>query len=236
MSTIAVIIPAKNEELVLPNLLTALQAQTLRPDEIVVSDGGSSDATRAIAESFGIKVVEGGNAAIGRNAGAAVTKSQYLMFLDADAILASNTFVALAVAEFERNNLDLATADVKVSGATVIDELSFAFYNWYVRIWAARRPHPIGTFILSTRDAFDAVGGFNPEITYAEDQDFGLRVKKVGKKFAVLNDVNIGITTRRQDRIGRARFLILNILAELHILIFGAIKERIFLEQYNRKK
>lgn len=236
MSTIAVIIPAKNEELVLPNLLTALQVQTLRPDEIVVSDGGSTDATRAIAEKFGVKVVQGGSAAIGRNAGAVVTKSEYLMFLDADAILENENFVGLAIAEFKNNNLDLATADVMVSGGTMIDKMSFAFYNWYVRIWASRRPHPIGTFILTTRQAFDAVGGFNPEITYAEDQDFGLRVKQIGKKFAVLNDVNIGINTRRQDRIGRVRFIILNILAELHILVFGAIKERIFLEQYNRKK
>ncbi|MCR2802724.1 glycosyltransferase [Paenibacillus soyae] len=54
---LSVIIPARNEEANLPNLLASLQAQTLQPFEIIVIDDHSEDRTRAIAESFGVTVI-----------------------------------------------------------------------------------------------------------------------------------------------------------------------------------
>lgn len=56
---LSVIIPARNEERNLPYLLESLKAQRCQPYEIIVVDDGSVDRTRAIAESFGVKVVEG---------------------------------------------------------------------------------------------------------------------------------------------------------------------------------
>lgn len=49
---ISVIVPAYNEEKVLPGTLQALLAQPGEFETILV-DGGSTDRTRAIAESFG---------------------------------------------------------------------------------------------------------------------------------------------------------------------------------------
>ncbi|MGU3472016.1 glycosyltransferase [Paenibacillus sp. D51F] len=54
---LSVIIPARNEETNLPHLLQSLRHQSCRPFEIIVVDDGSEDGTRAIAESFGAKVV-----------------------------------------------------------------------------------------------------------------------------------------------------------------------------------
>lgn len=47
--TVSVLIPARNEEKTLPHLLTALKQQTFVPDEIIVIDDQSIDATAAIA-------------------------------------------------------------------------------------------------------------------------------------------------------------------------------------------
>ena len=54
---ISVIIPALNAEKELPGLLKALSEQTLRADEIIVTDSESEDRTRQVAEAEGARVI-----------------------------------------------------------------------------------------------------------------------------------------------------------------------------------
>ena len=51
--TLSIVIPAYNEEAVLGACLHAISKQTVQPDEVIVVDNNSSDATAAIAKSFG---------------------------------------------------------------------------------------------------------------------------------------------------------------------------------------
>ncbi|MGB8455238.1 MAG: glycosyltransferase family 2 protein [Anaerocolumna sp.] len=55
---VSIIIPARNEENNLPFLLGSLNAQTLKPHEIIVVDDMSTDNTYEIAASFGVKVIQ----------------------------------------------------------------------------------------------------------------------------------------------------------------------------------
>jgi glycosyltransferase involved in cell wall biosynthesis len=66
----SIIIPTLNEEVLLPNLLRDLQAQTFRDFEVIVADAGSKDGTVDLAQSLGARVVPGGMPAVGRNRGA----------------------------------------------------------------------------------------------------------------------------------------------------------------------
>ena len=54
----SVIIPARNEETALPNLLASLREQRYISDEIIVVDDHSEDRTKEIAKREGAKVVE----------------------------------------------------------------------------------------------------------------------------------------------------------------------------------
>src|SRR4029077_14192384 len=49
---ISVVVPVRNEEKSIRALLDGLLSQTLPPNEIVITDGGSVDQTRAIIEEF----------------------------------------------------------------------------------------------------------------------------------------------------------------------------------------
>ena len=87
---ISVVIPARDEALHLPRLLRALQAM---PEiaEIIVSDGGSSDRTIALAREMGALVVEGARGrGAQQNAGARVStrlsSGDVVWFLHADAL------------------------------------------------------------------------------------------------------------------------------------------------------
>lgn len=57
MPTISVVIPALNDAQMLEQCLTALQQQTRQPNEIVVVDNGSEDATASVARAFGCRVI-----------------------------------------------------------------------------------------------------------------------------------------------------------------------------------
>ncbi len=237
MPSVAVVIPAKNEAKYLPVLLASLLAQSREPDEIIVADAGSTDRTREIARSFrGVEVVPGGIAAVGRNAGVKASTSEIILFLDADAMIEGRDWLAKAVDEFVARKLDLATCDVVVQDGNAADKLSFKFYNRYVRLWGARHPHPIGTMMLTWRRVHNLIGGFDPRVTFAEDHDYGLRVRDAGLKFGVLNSVKVGITVRRQVKIGRWRFLLVNGLAEPYIMLFGSIKRKSYGQAYDKVK
>ncbi|MGB9861171.1 MAG: glycosyltransferase family 2 protein, partial [Candidatus Bipolaricaulaceae bacterium] len=59
MPKLSIIIPTLNEEECLFGLLQSIAAQDWKDFEVIISDAGSTDATRKIAESFGAKVVTG---------------------------------------------------------------------------------------------------------------------------------------------------------------------------------
>jgi glycosyltransferase involved in cell wall biosynthesis len=84
--TVSIIIPVLNEELCIEATLRHVQRQ-LAPaaSEVVVVDGGSSDATVALARRCGARVVQAGRGrARQMNAGAAAASGDILVFLHAD--------------------------------------------------------------------------------------------------------------------------------------------------------
>jgi GT2 family glycosyltransferase len=85
---VAVVVPARDAAATLPATLAALAAQTVTC-EVVVVDNGSRDATAAVAEAAGVRVVrrargEGPGAA--RNDGVAATRAPVIAFTDADCV------------------------------------------------------------------------------------------------------------------------------------------------------
>lgn len=87
----SVIIPARDEARRLPALLDALNAQTLKPFEIVVVDDHSTDGTAALATAAGARVIPSAPLPEGWRGktwachqGARAAKGRWLLFLDAD--------------------------------------------------------------------------------------------------------------------------------------------------------
>jgi cellulose synthase/poly-beta-1,6-N-acetylglucosamine synthase-like glycosyltransferase len=86
---ISVLIPAHNDADVLRECLDAVRAQTLPVDEIVVVADSCTDATVAVAESYGAVVVEteqGGKAA-SQDVGLAYVTGDILICIDADTVI-----------------------------------------------------------------------------------------------------------------------------------------------------
>lgn len=225
MSSLSVVIPTYNEEPVLPALLDAISKQTLKPREVIVPDANSTDRTREIARNFGAVVVDGGLPAVGRNRGAERAGGDFIVFLDADAVLPDEGFFERALHEMVSRNLVIACPDIT---STYGRRARFFFwmYSRFARLTVRRNPHAIGTCIFVRREIHERLGGFDETILYAEDNDYGRRAAHLGR-FGYLDEV-VKTPPRRFERDGYLRSAIINMLAELHIRWFGPIRRDIF--------
>jgi glycosyltransferase involved in cell wall biosynthesis len=85
--TVSVVIPCFNQAQYLPAAVASVRAQGYAPSvECLVVDDGSTDDTAAVASRLGVALVRQGNAGVSaaRNAGLAATRSDLVVFLDAD--------------------------------------------------------------------------------------------------------------------------------------------------------
>src|SRR3982751_762313 len=94
---VSVIVPVRDEEQSIRELLDSLLLQTRPPDEIVITDGGSVDATPQIIEEYirkgaPVRLIRAGAAlpGRGRNLGPAQASHEWLGFTDAGIRLANN--------------------------------------------------------------------------------------------------------------------------------------------------
>lgn len=222
----SVIIPTLNEQLLLPNLLQDLQAQTWRDFEIIVADAGSHDDTVEIARRFGATVVPGGMPAVGRNRGAQNARGEFLVFLDADTRVAPD-FLHNVYTEMEERYLDLATCEmVPISGNT-LDSLLHDFANLAVKLSQFADPHAPGFCIIISRRLFRRVGGFDENLKLAEDHDLVKRASRF-RSLRVLTSTQVQVSVRRLDKEGRARLISKYLAVELYRVLFGEIKTDIF--------
>ena len=92
MLTISVVIPARNAAETLGRTLSALRANTIQPQEILVVDGLSSDGTGEIARDCGCRLLDNPlrHTAAARQLGLAVARSRIVAMTDADCVPASD--------------------------------------------------------------------------------------------------------------------------------------------------
>src|SRR3954462_3776247 len=129
------VIPAHNEEALLPRLLATVDVARERYSfgadaiEVIVADNASTDRTAEIATARGCRVASVAKRAIAasRNGGAAQATSPILAFIDADSQVHPETF----------NGIERALADTRiVGGATgvTLERWSVALVATYLAI------------------------------------------------------------------------------------------------------
>src|SRR3954466_3343360 len=90
MGTISVVIPTWNRADLLRSVLSNLEEQTKRPDEIVVIDNGSRDSSIEIAQAYGARVIsyrENRGFAVAVNDGITQSTGDWILILNNDVVL-----------------------------------------------------------------------------------------------------------------------------------------------------
>lgn len=205
-SEVTIIIPAKNEAKMLPKLLQSLCMQDyerMSETRVIVADAGSTDGTVEVALSFRdqllMEVIPGGLPSVGRNAGARLVTTKFLLFLDADVELAEPTLLRRALWRMRRKNLHLATTNIACRDGGFFDDALYAGNNFMQRIGSFTKPFATGMFMLFERDAFWALGGFNERALFAEDYLLSKCVARL--RFRIVRG-RVLTTNRRFQKLG----------------------------------
>jgi glycosyltransferase involved in cell wall biosynthesis len=181
---ISIVVPAFNEERLLPASLTAINnASTAFVDagwtsELIVCDNNSTDRTAEIAAAAGARVVfePVNQISRARNAGAAAATGEWLLFVDADSYPTHELFVDLVAA--------ISNGHCVAGGSTVRVDLKGIQYDaalgWWNRVsrslkWAA------GSFIFCETAAFREIGGFTEKLYAAEEINLFRRLKRFAR-------------------------------------------------------
>jgi cellulose synthase/poly-beta-1,6-N-acetylglucosamine synthase-like glycosyltransferase len=197
---VSIVIPARNEEQLLPRCLAGVAAAAQAPArlEVVVVDDGSTDATAQVAAAAGARVLPSAARPAGWAGkcwaawqGAQATSAEWLAFLDADVTLAPGAIPA-AVAAAEAASADLLAPLLRAACATraeaVVQPVMLFLMMWHLNVERANDPRdPVaaapGGFLLFRRASYVALGGHEAvRGEVVEDLRLAQRVKQQGQR------------------------------------------------------
>lgn len=213
-----IIIPAYNEEKYIYNTLWMISRQyDVNNLRVIVADGGSTDRTIEMVskasvdfKNLQIELVGGGKVAKGRNVGAGLTHTPYVLFMDADSILIEEDIFQQTLKYID--GYDIITCKQKSTTYSDIRSVwVYKIFNWI----RSKMPQTFctGCYFFISKEKFNELGGFDESLNNSED--FWLSKKVPKSKFKILNRY-IGQDNRRFKKIGYFKFLKIVILNYLY--------------------
>jgi glycosyltransferase involved in cell wall biosynthesis len=203
---VSVIVPARDEEEVVPRCLASLLAQDYGNLEMIVVDDHSTDGTadrvREFAESSGrvrlLSCPDPGPGWVGKNnacyTGARNARGRWLLFVDADTRLAAGA-VSAAVSYAESNGLDALSLMPKIEPTGFVSRFTFPVIGFLIRIFypirgvnsGRGRAFFYGGFTLFRADAYWGLGGHGAvRGEVVEDKALGELARSHGLRIRVL--------------------------------------------------
>jgi glycosyltransferase involved in cell wall biosynthesis len=191
---VSVVLPAFNEEKLLPAALAAVKAASSAFTargwewECVVCDNNSTDGTSVVARAAGATVVFEPVNQIGRarDAGARAATGEWLLFIDADSTPSAELFASIATRIAEGRALGGGSTVELEPGTPRYARFVCGLWNLWSRLagWAA------GSCVWVEAAAFRAAGGFGTEYYAGEEVFLSRRLKSLarrsGRRFVIL--------------------------------------------------
>jgi glycosyltransferase involved in cell wall biosynthesis len=186
---VSILIPAYNSQEWIADTIRSAIGQTWQGREIIIVDDGSTDQTLAIARQFAskeLKVVSQRNqgAAAARNKAFSLCQGDYIQWLDADDLMASDKIsrqiTALESGQERRVLLSSAWGRFfyRVSRAEFTPTRLWADLSpaeWLIRKMGENLQMQPATWLVS-RDLSDAAGSWNTQLHYDDDGEYFCRV------------------------------------------------------------
>lgn len=198
INSISCIIPTHERDDLLTRAIHSVLAQTLPPIEIIVADDTGSAETRALVENIAarteipVRYVDARNefrtAGASRNAGAAHASGTFFACLDDDDAWDPRFLERARAALYDDAGAELAVTWVEqIRGETRWAGESIR--SGHNANSAAIPPAGMsgGNFLI-TRNAWEAIAGFDPQAHGLNDADFFVRYLETGRSYVVVEE------------------------------------------------
>ena len=187
---ISIVVPVRDEAESIGRLLNDLLTQTFKPQEIVITDGGSTDATVSIIEDFirdgaPVRLVREVDSLPGRARNLAVqhARGNWIAFIDAGTRPAPEWLESLAQKIIDDSTTDVVYGTYEPVIDTFFTECAAIAY---VPAPSAGEDGPVRprsiVSALMRREVWKFVGGFPEDLRSAEDLLFMQRVQQANCK------------------------------------------------------
>jgi glycosyltransferase involved in cell wall biosynthesis len=204
---LTIIIPTYNEEKYIARTLYAIAAQSGTHNiKIIIADAKSTDNTRLVASTnsfelgLNLEIIDGGLPAVGRNAGAKLVTTPYILFLDADVTFTYRQAIKEAFDEITTGKYEMVGTTPVYNGEFDIRALTMLCLNKYITWFLSKtEPFAIGGFTMVSKQAFNKLGGYNEHVKQSEDWLLSKQISP--KKFKLISDL-ITQDNRRFKRYG----------------------------------
>lgn len=198
---LSIIIPALNEARSLPHTLRAIEAAAIPGIEVLVADGGSTDATREICAGFAVRLIESRRGrACQMNTAASQAQGRVLWFLHADTLLNADCIEELRC--FERSPRFWGRFNIELSGTHPMFRVIELMINQRSFLTGVATGDQ-GFFMK--RDIFQIVGGF-PEQPLMEDLEMSYRLNRL--ESPVCSRKKLITSSRRWEQNGIGRTIL----------------------------
>jgi glycosyltransferase involved in cell wall biosynthesis len=202
---LTIIIPCRNEGSYIRKTLQSISKQKgIGNTKIIIADANSTDNTLFEIESskfyydLNIEVIGGGTVSVGRNKGASVSKTPYILFLDADTELLSDDILIKGLEELTSNKYYLVTGKVRSVSKSILSKLVFRVFT-FVQHHILPETFCTGQFFMISRVRFLSLRGFDEEVRHSEDYLLSRKIER--SRFKILNKY-IGQDDRRFKKMG----------------------------------
>lgn len=205
--TLSIVIPARNEERHVGELIDSITATLDIECDIVVVDDASSDATGDVARQRGATVVRIEEVPAGWSGkahacwrGAEIARGEVILFVDADVRFVGNasTLVSAALGSIESEPDRLISVQPWHAPLSFGERLSMTFNIVSVMasrcrgLWRSRRPLVFGPFVMCDAQVYRSLGGHGHESvrsSVVEDIALGRLFSRVGVKVASFDEI-----------------------------------------------
>lgn len=201
---ITLIVTVLNEEKYIEKLIDSITIQSRVPDEIIIVDGGSTDATASVISNFNhsassgqefqisnnklrlkapeIKlIIKKGNRAVGRNEGIKNSSGDIILSTDSGCVLDKN-WVKNIIEPFSDSRVDVVAGYYKGLANNVFQK-SLVPYALVMEDKIKEEFLPATRSMAFRKEVWKKVGEFDESLSHNEDYAFALKLKE--SKFSI---------------------------------------------------
>ncbi|MCR9078968.1 MAG: glycosyltransferase family 2 protein [Hyphomonadaceae bacterium] len=182
---VTVIMPAYKAMDTIAASIRSVQSQTLQNWELIIVDDGSPDETAQMAiaaagNDLRISVIQRCNRgpSLARNHGAGLARADVLAFLDADDLWAPQRLEGMLLSLAEKPQAGVVFSRTRFLDAVTLQQGTLTPHRAVLSAADLFAENAVCSTsnIVCRKALFEETGGFNPDLAFAEDQDWLLRV------------------------------------------------------------